>query len=559
MSSHFLSLLLLLAASVGGARPATAAKLPREAVQHWQSNRFGLFVHWGPVSLTGDEISWSRANSNTNCPNHGATPVAVYDNLYRRFDPTNFDAVEWVRIAKSAGMKYLVLTAKHADGFLLWPSREDGYNIAATPFRRDICAAVASAAHDQGMDLGWYFSPMDWRDPDCRSAHNDRFNSKMRRELRELLSLYGTIDVLWFDTDGFPTRWDPANTYSLVRQLQPGIVINNRLEMGTHEAWLAQDQLRPNEDFCTPEQRVGGYNDQNPWETCMTLGTQWSWKPEDTIKTPAEVINILARTVGSDGNLLLDVGPMPDGRIEPRQVEVLRRVGVWMGSHGEGIYGARGGPWKPTKGVASTRRGNIIYLHILKWKTDAIELPEVPREMRSVSLVNGGEAKAVRRDGKLIITVPELARDPLDTVVKIELNGSAMDLPACDISPAVRAEASNVFQQQTAEYGPQFAFDGDEETRWATDGATRQAWISADLGKPLTARGVTIREVFAGRVRKFEFQHRDGNEWKTIFSGTTLGERFQKKFEPVTARQFRLNILEANDGPTISEIELLEK
>ncbi len=158
----------------------------------WQNARFGMFIHWGPVSLTGQEISWSRANSNTNCPNNGPIPVAVYDNLYKNFDPTNFNATQWVQIARAAGMKYMVLTAKHADGFLLWHSKVDGYNIGATPFHRDVCAELAKAAHQQGMKIGWYFSAMDWRDPDCRSANNDRFVRKFQAELRELLSNYGS-------------------------------------------------------------------------------------------------------------------------------------------------------------------------------------------------------------------------------------------------------------------------------------------------------------------------------------------------------------------------------
>ena len=433
MKLRFISRLFTPFVLTGTALAAPASSPRHVALQRWQSNRFGLFIHWGPVSLTGQEISWSRANSNTNCPNNGPTPAGVYDNLYKNFNPTNFNASEWVGIAKAAGMRYMVLTAKHADGFLLWPSKADDYNISETLFHRDVCGDLAAAAHSGGIALGWYFSPVDWRDPDCRSAHNDRFNSKSQRELRELLSNYGKIDVLWFDSDGRSADWDPANTYALVRQLQPGLLINNRLEMGNHEEWVDQGRLRPNEDFYTPEQRIGAYDDQNPWETCMTLGTQWSWKPDDQIKTPAEVISILARTAGGNGNLLLDVGPMPDGRIEPRQVEVLKQVGVWLGRNGASIYGTRGGPWKPTKAVASTRRGDTVFLHILLWKHDPIELPDIPRRIKSAALAGGSSAKIVKRDGRLLITVPALERDALDTVVKLDLDGSAMDLPALEV------------------------------------------------------------------------------------------------------------------------------
>jgi alpha-L-fucosidase len=522
----------------------------------WRDARFGMFIHWGPVSLTGQELSWSRANSNTNCPNNGPIPVAVYDNLYKRFNPTNFNAQEWVHIAKAAGMKYMVLTAKHADGFLLWNSKVDGYNIMATPFHRDVCGELAAAAHAQNEKIGWYFSEMDWRDPDCRSTNNASFVKKFQAELRELLSNYGKISVLWFDCDGRPAMWDPTNTYALVRSLQPQILINNRLEISTHDQWVHQGHLNPNEDFYTPEQRIGAYDDKVPWETCMTLGTQWSWKPDDKIKSASEVIHILAQCAGGDGNLLLDVGPKSDGTIEPREVEVLKQVGSWLDKNGESIYGTRGGPWKPTRAIASTRKGKIIYVHVLQDRGDTIELPDIARKVKSAQILGGGKIKFVQQGGKLMLTFPLRLLDTNDTVLKLKLDGSAMDLPALEIPSNFQVTASNVYENDESDYGAQQAFDGDDQTRWATDNETKQAWIAVNYAKPQTFGSVRISEAYANRVQKFEFQYRDGNDWKTIFTGTTLGDDFHKSFAPVTAREFRLNILDASEGPTINEIEL---
>jgi alpha-L-fucosidase len=523
----------------------------------WRTARFGMFIHWGPVSLTGQEISWSRANSNTNCPNDGPIPADVYDHLYERFDPTNFSADDWVHIARDAGMKYMVFTAKHGDGFLLWASQVNGYNIAATPFHRDVCAELAAAAHKQHEPLGWYFSPMDWRDPDCRSANNDRFNQTIQAELRELLSHYGPISVLWFDSDGRPTMWDPAHTYALVHQLQPQILIDNRLEMSTHEQWLHQGHLNPDEDFYTPEQRIGAYDDQTPWETCMTLGTQWSWKPDDQIKSSANVIHVLAECAGGDGNLLLDVGPMPDGRIEPRQVVVLKQVGAWLGKNGESIYGTRGGPWKPSKDITSTRKGSVIFVHVLQPPAGMIELPDIARHVRSANLLGGGKVDFSQRNGTLTLNLPADRQDPSDTVIRLKLDGSAMDVPAIALPEALRATASNVYQGDTGQFGPAMAFDDDLQTRWATDLGTKQAWIAATLLKPRTVGEVQIWEAYPNRVQKFEFQYRvdEEEDWKTIFAGATLGDHYQKSFTPVTARQFRLNILDANGAPTIYEIK----
>ncbi len=559
IKQRLVKLILLVICVVATVVQAETAAQHAVRLAWWREVRFGMFIHWGPVSLTGQEISWSRANSNTNCPNNGPIPVAVYDNLYKSFNPTNFNAAEWVNIARSSGMKYMVLTAKHGDGFLLWDSKVDGYNIGATPFHRDVCAELAAAAHQQGEKIGWYFSEMDWRDPDCRSANNDRFVRNFQAELKELLSLYGSIAVLWFDSDGRPDMWDPTNTYALVKKLQPQILINNRLQMSTYDQWVHQGQLLANEDYYTPEQRIGAYDDQTPWETCMTLGTQWSWKPDDKIKSASEVIHILAQCAGGDGNLLLDVGPMPDGRIEPRQVDVLKQVGAWLDKNGESIYGTRGGPWKPNRSVASTRKENVIYLHVFHGLDDTIELPGLPRKIKSASILGDGPVEFATTNGNLVFTVPLARRDASDTVIKIQLDGPAMDLPVMDLPAAFDATASNVYHNDTTNYGARFAFDGYEQTRWATDDGTKQAWVAVAYFKPQTVGRVRIAEAYPGRVQEFALEYHDGSEWKTIFAGTVLGDDYQKGFAPVTAREFRLNILEATAGPTISEIEFLKK
>jgi alpha-L-fucosidase len=393
-----------------------------------------MFIHYGPVTLTGQEISWSRANSNTNCPNHGATPVAVYDQLYQKFNPTNFNAADWAGVAKAAGMKYVVLTAKHCDGFLLWDSKVDGYNIMHTPFRRDLCAELAAAVRQDGLRLGWYFSPMDWRDPDFRTERNAAFVARMQGELCELLNNYGRIDVMWFDWDSCEPLYDQANTYAMVKKLQPQAVIDNRLDLrhGDNDRMM----LSPLADYYTPEQHIGAYDDQRPWETCMTLGTQWSWKPNDPIKSPAEVVGILCSTAGGDGNLLLDVGPTPDGRIEPHQVEVLQQVGAWLAVNGEAIYGTRGGPWKPTKQITSTRKGRVIYLHVTGVPDGQVKLPALPAKILSATLLSGEKVEALQQAGKLVVRIPVAALNPMGTMVKLEVDRPALEIPAIDVRPA---------------------------------------------------------------------------------------------------------------------------
>jgi len=390
-------------------------------IQWWREARFGMFVHWGPVSLKGTEISWSRGGERRGISGKGEIPVEVYDNLYKEFNPTLFDPKQWIAIAKAAGMKYVVLTAKHCDGFALWHSNFTDYNISRSPFQRDICAELAEAAHQAGMPIGWYYSPMDWRDPDCRTEQNARYVASMQGQLRELLTNYGRIDILWFDTDGGPSPWDQPETYRLVRSLQPQIIINNRLDMGSNEDYKTQ-RIGPNADYYTPEQRIGDFDNQHPWETCMTLGTQWSWKPNDTIKSLKQCLHILIRCVGGDGNLLFNVGPMPTGEIESRQVERLKEMGMWLQNYGQSIYGTRGGPFKPGKYGVSTCKGRIIYLHILNGSAETLRLPPIPAKIVTSTMLTGGKATVSQTDAGIEISISAADRQEIDTIVALELD-----------------------------------------------------------------------------------------------------------------------------------------
>ncbi len=404
-----------------------------ERLAWWREARFGLFIHWGPVSLKGTEISWSRANTNPACPNKGPIPAEVYDNLYKEFNPTQFNAAEWAGIAKDAGTRYVVLTAKHCDGFCLWPTKTIDHHIGNSPFRRDVCGELAEAVRRAGLRIGWYYSPMDWYDPDCRTARNAAYVKRMQEQVRELVTRYERIDVLWFDWDGGTIPWDQDKTYRIVRSAQPGIIIDNRLECSTGGN-SADRYIGPNADYLTPEQEIGAYDDKRPWETCMTLGTQWSWKPNDEIKSVSEVVRILARCAGGDGNLLLDVGPMPDGRIEPRQVEVLKGVGGWLAASGESIYGTRGGPFKPGRYGASTRKGRTIYLHIFQWTGDTLRLPAIPAKVVGSRLLTGGRASVRQTERGLEVAVAEKDRQAADTVVVLDLDGPAGRIAAIDVS-----------------------------------------------------------------------------------------------------------------------------
>ena len=538
---------LLQAAETSPGDGQSFLKASAEDMQWWRELKFGLFVHWGPVSLKGTEIGWSRGGERRGTGGTGEIPVEVYDNLYKQFNPVEFDAKEWVQIAKDAGMRYLVFTSKHHDGFSMFDSKLTDYKITNSPFKRDVVKELADACHEGGLRLGYYYSPVDWHHPDYRTANHQRYIEYLHGQLGEICSNYGRIDIVWFDGLGGSAKdWDAENLFRMIRQLQPHVIINDRAGLPA--------------DHDTPEQTIGGFQRGRPWETCMTICQQWAWKPNDQMKSLKECIQTLVRVAGGDGNLLFNVGPMPDGRIEPRQVDRLKEMGDWLRKHGESIYGTRGGPFKTTASLASTYKDNVVYVHILDWPNDTITLPALPKRVRDSSLLTGGTVSVRQTLETIEIQMPAQNRQEMDTIVKLELDGPAADIEPIVISSASlasgkKATASNVFQN-SREHGPDKAFDDDPGTRWATDSGVKQAWLEVDLGKPVTFARAAISEAY-DRVRRFELQYRDGADWKTFLQGTRIGEKYAQDFPPVTAQYVRLSILEATDGPTIWEFQLL--
>ena len=519
-----------------------------EAMRWWREARLGVFICWGPVSLKGTEIGWSRGGERRGRKGRGPIPVEVYDNLYKHWTPTKFDAKEWIGVVKASGAKYIIFLTKHHDGFNLFDTKLSDYKITSpeSPFRRDVTAEIAQACHDAGIKIFWYYSQPDWHHPDYRTKTHARYITYLHGQLRELCTNYGRIDGIWFDgLGGKAADWDAANLFKLIRSLQPHALINNRAGLPG--------------DFDTPEQRIGRFDNQSTWESCITLGTQWAWKPNDRVKSLKQCIDTLVRCVGGDGNLALNTNPMPDGRIEPRQVERFRQIGAWLKQHGETIYGTRGGPFRPGSWGAATCRGNTCYVHILDWRRAPVVLPPIDRKIVRTSVVTGGSATVKPTETAIEITVPMAHRHKLDTIVALELDGPAFDakvgrLASGSLAAGKKARASNHFQK-SATYSPDKAFDDDFETRWGCDWGTKAAWLEVDLGKPTTFDRAFIAEPY-GRVQQFAIECKVGDEWRPCARGTTIGERRELKFEPVTAQVVRLNLLKTTEGPSIWEFQL---
>jgi alpha-L-fucosidase len=415
-----------------------AKQVAADRLQWWREARFGMFIHWGPVSLKGTEIGWSRGDQ---------VPVEVYDQLYRQFNPVKFKAEEWVAVAKEAGMKYIMLTSKHHDGFCLWSTQTTSYNIMNTPFHRDVVKELSAACKKEGIIFCTYFSILDWHHPDYPlgspggktkkpSPNMPRYVQYLKTQLGELARHYGPLGIFWFDGE-WEEPWTSEmglDLYRYCRSLQDSVIVNNRVAKARKgmEGVSASGEFAG--DYDTPEQRIGSFQQNPPWESCITICQQWSWKPEDKLKSLQECLRTLATCAGGDGNLLLNVGPMPDGRIEPRQVKRLKEIGAWLKQSGSGIYGTRGGPYQPGAWGASTWKENKIYLHLFEVLPSGLELPSLPRRILSSKSISGGNAKVLQTPTSVQVHLDPVLKSGSVTVLELTLDGEAGTIPPVSVA-----------------------------------------------------------------------------------------------------------------------------
>jgi len=429
-----ISICFVLVLATGARSDDTAAEAPAvpaekaERMKWWVDARFGLFIHWSPSSLRGAEIGLSRGRE---------VPVEVYDRLYKEFNPVRFDAKQVVSLARETGMKYIVFTAKHHDGFSMYATTLSDYNIMNTPFRRDVAKELADECRRQNIRFCTYYSNADWYHPDYlprgagdkrppQDADFDRYFAFMKGQVREIVRNYHPA-VMWFDGD-WEDHWTVERgreIYALLRRLDPAIITNNRLGKGRTAEYGMTPPEKTVGDFHTPEQVVGpALGDRNVyWECCATLCERWAWKPGDRMKSLKECIDLVVTNAGRDGNTLLNVGPMPTGEIEPRQAERLREIGRWMKQYGESIHGTRGGPFEPAPWGVSTCKDNRIFVHVLRRPNDAtLNVPAVRKKIAAGRLLGGGEVDVKQTGAGVTIAVSPSGWQQLDTVIELRLD-----------------------------------------------------------------------------------------------------------------------------------------
>jgi alpha-L-fucosidase len=562
-TSHWLaaSFAFFLAGSVGHADPAnegmTVSNSPSSpttaplstvdpaALKRWQDDRFGMFIHWGPISQTGYEISWTRGNG---------IPIEKYDNLYKTFDPEKFNADEWVSVAKEAGMKYIVLTCKHHDGFCLWPTKQTDYNIANTPFKRDVVGELAAACKKQGIAFGCYYSTTDWHNPDfpltspggkVTREHSDleKYTAYLKAQVTELLTNYGPLITLWFDV---PQKFDKQRGQGVIdmaRSIQPDILIN--------------DRTGASGDYSTPEQYIGGANNQRPWESCMTISAHnaWAWRGDsDGVKPLNTIIEMLASCAGGNGNMLLNVGPQPDGEINAAQVARLKEVGQWMQVNGDSIYGTTGGPFPYLSWGRATRKGDLLYLHVFDWPKDGVLRVPLLSDAKSAWLLSAPNAKldVARGTDDLNIKVPMAAPDPSDSLVVLELDGDPKVAPLTTVGATASASASQ------PNNGPENVLTYTNNKRWMAPADAKSASLEIDLAQAQAIAGYGFDEpdVWPRIKETFTLEALVGNSWKKVAEGTTEGHGSTGSFPVVTASKFRLTVNCDKGAPTVTKMHL---
>lgn len=378
-----------------------------QRMKWWHEAKFGMFIHWGLYSVLGRH-EWVMENE--------AIPVAEYEQLARQFKPKPNAARDWAKLARRAGMKYMVMTTKHHEGFCLFDTKLTNYCAPKQGPGRDLVREYVDAARAEGLRFGFYHSLMDWHHPDGARCLQDqaarqRFVAYIHGQIRELLTNYGKVDVLWYDVP-WPLEadgWESEKMNQMVFQLQPEIIVNNRNKLPG--------------DFSTPEQRIQAEEGSRSWESCMTMNDSWGYQAsDDAWKTPKQVVRNLITCARDGGNYLLNIGPKPDGSIPEESVRILTSVGQWMDRNGSTIYGAERSQVRRSNYASFTRKGNTLYVHVHFWPGRTVVVPGLMTQVKSARLLSSGQKVDFQQDQLRVrfTGLPETAPDSPITVIVAE-------------------------------------------------------------------------------------------------------------------------------------------
>ncbi len=454
-------------------------------MEWWRDARFGMFIHWGLYAIpagawdgTTNHAEWIRTTAEI--------PLEEYDQFLDEFNPVKFDADAWVKMAKDAGMKYITITSKHHDGFGLFDSETSDYDVMASPFQRDILKELAEACRREGIKLCFYHSIMDWHHPDYLPRRNweknrsvegaqfPRYVDYMKAQLKELLTNYGDIGVLWFDGEWEDT-WtheQGVELYDYVRSFQSDIIINNRVDKGRQgmQGLTAEGDFRG--DFGTPEQEIPDTGLPGiDWESCMTMNDHWGYNANDSNwKSSEDLIRKLADIASKGGNFLLNIGPKADGTFPQESIDRLKAIGDWMKVNGESIYGTEASPFEHLSWGRVTQKeiqgGTRLYLHVFDWPEDGkLRLSGLKNDGIKARLLANHSLKVnvQRKEDELVIELSGQSPDPINTVLVLDIEGE----PEVVSPPLILAEEDRFVDDMKVSLQA-----GKFEIRYTIDGTT---------------------------------------------------------------------------------------
>ena len=523
-------------------------------MQWWKDAKFGMFIHWGIYSVPSGK--WGETTTYGEWIMHSAKiPRAEYATLAKQFNPTGFNADEWVKLAKDAGQKYIVITSKHHDGFAMFGSKADPYNIVdATPFKRDILKELAEACRKQDMKLGFYYSQaQDWYHPggavsgnvEWDETHKGDMNKYVEEiaipQVKEILANYGDVAVLWWDTPTNMTQ-EMAQKLADLTKPYPNLITNNRLGAGM---WG---------DLETPEQFVPatGFPGRN-WEVCMTMNGHWGYNAyDDRWKSTTDLLQKLIDIVSKGGNFLLNVGPNQYGIIPEVCQQNLREMGDWLKVNGEAIYGTQASPFPFLSWGRATLKGQKLYLHVFNWPKDGKLVVPFSNKITKAYLLADASTSLKVTAGKenSAIQLPVYAPDKIASVVAVEFEGTPVVQPIPSKGAKVSATSTGE-ESQTS-----FITDGDPKNVWRAAKSEKFVTIEIELEKPATIQCLSLVEPWHpwdGIKQNIELYSQDGNEWKLVTKAQTEGSGLTQNFQPVTAQKLKLVIQNEKQAPAINE------
>ena len=526
-----------------------------ERMEWWREAKFGLFIHWGvyavPAGKYGDNTGygeWIMYNARI--------PSAEYKEYARQFNPVKYDPAAWVRVAKEAGMKYIVITAKHHDGFALYPSAVTDWDVAdATPYGKDLLGPLVEEAHEAGLKMGFYYSQaQDWNHPGGAKlrfeegegwdeAHKGDFDSYLETialpQAKEILSQY-PLDILWWDTPAWMNE-ERARPFVEALKLRPWIITNNRLGIGG--------------DTKTPEGFVPVTGYEGDWETCMTMNDNWGYNAyDDDWKSSEELIHKLIEICSKGGNYLLNVGPTAEGEFPQACIDRLQDIGAWLKVNGEAIYGTTGGPFTYLSWGAATRKGDLLYLHVTEWPEDGkLKVPLISKVEAASLLVNRDDLLGITTEAeRVVIDLPATAPDPVASVLILKLAEEPVAMPIASQGKSILAS------DEHPNHPALNAANGSRHEVWEAADSIGESYLEYDLGGPVFIHAVGIDEPDRSPRYKqnIRMEVETDHGWEALFATKTRGHGLFREFDPVSTSRVRLYVQRKAGPPGIAEWQL---